>query len=233
MHDDLVSGFMDLARENPRVTIRYCRVGSLEEITLGGHDSAWHGQFQEHARQAADAFNIPGGFRGWLRTVYLQHPAEGPARKGRALVGDGKSEEMVEEQMVEEEISNAARASAFVVRKLAIEAAKGGPGNVNRGLQNPASDVPEHAGVKGDAEGESIGEKDDEAMLSAPRLAARFGVNPEALRKKLERWRTQHDEGWSDVQNRATKSPKYLYKLGSVRAVIESMKTSAKRPPAK
>lgn len=128
MHDNLISAFEALARENPRATIRYCRVGSLEEITLGDCDSTWHGRYRELAHKAANAFNIPRGFRGWLMAVYKNHPADGPARKGRAQMEDGKSE-----PVVEEEISNAAAASAFVVRLLAVDADAGAKNGAAKG----------------------------------------------------------------------------------------------------
>lgn len=69
---------------------------------------------------------------------------------------------------------------------------------------------------------------DDAAMLDARTLAERFGVDQEQLRKRLERQRgnVQHTED----SNARSRDPKYLYQVGSVRPIIDSIKSKQQRP---
>jgi hypothetical protein len=66
----------------------------------------------------------------------------------------------------------------------------------------------------------------DKATLSVAELAGYFGVPQEALRKRLERWRKEHDDGWVETTNRKTRDPSYLYEVGAVRPVIEELRAS-------
>ncbi len=64
--------------------------------------------------------------------------------------------------------------------------------------------------------------------LSAPELAERFGVPPEALRKALERYRQANpDKGYIEASDRGRKEPKYVYDLAAVLHVIEGVKGRA------
>ena len=64
-----------------------------------------------------------------------------------------------------------------------------------------------------------------EAMLSCRELAKEHGVNYDALNHRLRRWRKTHNNGeYVQPQNRTSKSPKYLYRHGSVEPVIDKMK---------
>ncbi len=75
---------------------------------------------------------------------------------------------------------------------------------------------------------------DDESMLPPARLAEQFGVAAEALRKRLDRWRSQNGEGWVENTERGPREPKYLFRVGSVRPLIDAMiapsETSSERP---
>jgi hypothetical protein len=74
---------------------------------------------------------------------------------------------------------------------------------------------------------------DQNAMLSAGDLASRFGVDPEAVRKRLDRWRKGTHDGWSEVTDRKPREPKYLFRFSAVSAILKEMasgETSSERP---
>jgi hypothetical protein len=59
------------------------------------------------------------------------------------------------------------------------------------------------------------------AYFSPKELAQRYGVNQDALRKRLERWRKQNpDGGWIENENRGGRDPKYIYLESAVRDII-------------
>jgi hypothetical protein len=62
------------------------------------------------------------------------------------------------------------------------------------------------------------------AKLSPRELASKHGVDAGALRKRLDRWRYEHDAGYIEVSNPAKNEPKYLYDESAVMPVIEAMK---------
>ena len=62
------------------------------------------------------------------------------------------------------------------------------------------------------------------AKMSTHDLATRHGVDAEALRKRLDRWRRGHDAGYSEVSNARRNEPKYLYDESVVMPVIEALK---------
>jgi hypothetical protein len=64
-----------------------------------------------------------------------------------------------------------------------------------------------------------IGEFDP--PLSHVDLAIRYGRDPEATRKMLDRWRKRNGDGWHEVDNRKQNEPKYLYRLSAVRTLFE------------
>jgi hypothetical protein len=70
--------------------------------------------------------------------------------------------------------------------------------------------------------------------LSPRELADKHGVNLDALNKRLERWRYEHDAGYSEVTNSRRNEPKYLYDEMAVMPVIADLKNkkpaTAKRP---
>jgi hypothetical protein len=57
--------------------------------------------------------------------------------------------------------------------------------------------------------------------LSHIDLAEKYGRDPEATRKMLDRWRKKNGDGWHEVDNRRQNEPKYLYRLSAVRALFE------------
>jgi hypothetical protein len=83
--------------------------------------------------------------------------------------------------------------------------------------------------------GTSLPQPTGEERLSARDLAKRFDVPPEPLRKRLERWREQNQDGrdWVEVEDRGTREPRFLYRLSAVKPVIDDLKASPKRPTKK
>jgi len=80
---------------------------------------------------------------------------------------------------------------------------------------------------------------DPDTPVSARRLADAHGVDQESLRKRLERYRRNHDSCYVEVEDGNPREPRFLYKPGAVQPVIDAMKrkasgeTSSERPPRK
>jgi hypothetical protein len=74
---------------------------------------------------------------------------------------------------------------------------------------------------------------DDDALLGPGKLAELFGVGLGALEKRLERWRAKNKneigKGWIENSDRKPREPQYLYRVGSVRLIIDAMKASSER----
>ena len=70
-----------------------------------------------------------------------------------------------------------------------------------------------------------------EQLLTPPEAAK--VVEPESLRKCLERWRHSTFQGWSEVTNRGLHEPKYLYSPSDVMPIIRELQTSVERPSKK
>jgi hypothetical protein len=72
--------------------------------------------------------------------------------------------------------------------------------------------------------GDEVGE---EAVLDAAALARLYGRSAGAVKKALERWRQAHPEesgrGWLEVQDRRPNSAQYLYRVVTVRPVVEGV----------
>jgi hypothetical protein len=64
------------------------------------------------------------------------------------------------------------------------------------------------------------------AKLSPSDLARKHGVSGEALRKRLDRWRYEHDAGYHEVANPKRNEPKYLYDESAVMPVIDALKAN-------
>jgi hypothetical protein len=62
------------------------------------------------------------------------------------------------------------------------------------------------------------------AKLSPSDLACKHGVPLKALRGRLDRWRYEHDAGYSQVANRKQNEPQFLYDESAVMPIIESLK---------
>jgi hypothetical protein len=67
----------------------------------------------------------------------------------------------------------------------------------------------------------------DNAMLNHLDLANLLTLNTEVLRKRLDRWRAKNEEGWQHVHEPASHEPKYLYRIGAVREVLNAAIASA------
>ena len=73
---------------------------------------------------------------------------------------------------------------------------------------------------------------DENALYSCIDLARLFGVDQEALRKRLERYRkTNLGAGWKEQTNDSRREPKYSYRLRAVRPILDELRASS-RPPA-
>jgi hypothetical protein len=64
-------------------------------------------------------------------------------------------------------------------------------------------------------------------MISAPALAARYDVDGEKLRKRLDYWREQNamSNDFTEVENRARNEPRFLYRLRAVAHIAEKLKS--------
>jgi hypothetical protein len=74
---------------------------------------------------------------------------------------------------------------------------------------------------------------DDETLYSPAQLAKKYGVDPERLRKRLERLRKRDHACFAENADRAGNEAQHLYRLGAVNPIIESMrrdKRSGSRP---
>lgn len=65
-----------------------------------------------------------------------------------------------------------------------------------------------------------------DAYLSSSDLAKQYGVDAEALRKRLDRWRKTNESGWREVTDRRPREPKFLYQVAAVLAVIRELQSS-------
>ena len=69
-----------------------------------------------------------------------------------------------------------------------------------------------------------------EGWYSQPDLAKKYNVPEDALRKRLERFRHQHDDGWQEMPNPRANEAKYIYRGDAVMNIIKGLKEkSAKR----
>lgn len=69
----------------------------------------------------------------------------------------------------------------------------------------------------------------DDPLLSAADLAERFGVNSEALRKRLDRWRLTNHAGFEEVSNPGPREPRFIYRLSAVTPIVEGMRRKQAR----
>ncbi len=68
---------------------------------------------------------------------------------------------------------------------------------------------------------------DDDSHLSPAKLAEVFCIPPEALRLRLNRWRETNHEGWIENPDRKPREPKYLYRVGAVRHIIDELRATS------
>jgi hypothetical protein len=97
-----------------------------------------------------------------------------------------------------------------------------------------ATAVVPRSGNREQHDARTLTEEELGGFASPSDLAGRFGVNAENLRKRLGRWRLKHEADCIDDPSRKSRQPRYLYRLGAVLPVIQSMKasgeTSGERP---
>ncbi len=102
--------------------------------------------------------------------------------------------------------------------------------------------VAEYQAPDADMEGKTeVGENKKETNMPTPSIATGLlghaklaeinDVDPERLRKRLERWRSENAKGWIEVgeSERGPNDPKYLYRPDAVQSVIASLKTKEER----
>lgn len=75
--------------------------------------------------------------------------------------------------------------------------------------------------------------EDDRGMYSAQELATRFAKDPDALRKRLDRWRENNpgSRDWIESAQRIRVGPTYLFRLAAVRELIDACPPA--RPPVR
>jgi hypothetical protein len=74
---------------------------------------------------------------------------------------------------------------------------------------------------------------DDDATLPPSKIAELYHVDLRALNSRLIRWRKDHDEGWIENTNRKPRVAQFLYRIGSIRPIIDGLKTNSKRTAKK
>lgn len=67
----------------------------------------------------------------------------------------------------------------------------------------------------------------DDSYLSPNKLAQVFGVPADALRCRLNRWRAKNHGDWMENPDRRPREPKYLYKVGAARPIIQALKATS------
>jgi hypothetical protein len=67
----------------------------------------------------------------------------------------------------------------------------------------------------------------DDALLNHVDLAKKLRLNPEVLRKRLDRWRAKNMQGWQQVHEPTNREPKYLYRIDAIRGLLEAAIASA------
>lgn len=82
---------------------------------------------------------------------------------------------------------------------------------ISRGKER--SDLPERA--------DRLAELPNEAMMNHVDLASYLTLEAEALRKRLDRWRGEND-GWQEVHESSSREPKYVYRIGAIRGLLQA-----------
>ena len=115
-----------------------------------------------------------------------------------------------------------------------FKAGDGGPGGPGGSISIVADtkDIHITGGTGGGTPGNAPAVEDDdlEQMVSPENIAKRYGFTSkqkDRLRKKLMAWRQPGNSGeWIDVPDRKPRQPQYLYRLGSIRHLIDEVKAS-------
>lgn len=64
---------------------------------------------------------------------------------------------------------------------------------------------------------------DSEALLSSSDLAKLFKISRTILDQRLKRWRQRNQNGWKELENKRKNEPRIVYRLGSVRPLIDEI----------
>lgn len=64
-----------------------------------------------------------------------------------------------------------------------------------------------------------------DGFFTSKSLAERYGIDPERLRKRLDRWRKSNLDvaGWREVEDRRPREPKYLYRESAVKPILDEL----------
>ncbi len=77
-------------------------------------------------------------------------------------------------------------------------------------------------------------EPPDDAFLSEADIAKAGGVNQDTLRKRLPEWRRTHNNNdWHKVENPRPRDPRYQYRWGSIKPLVQSIRRTASVPSKK
>ena len=73
---------------------------------------------------------------------------------------------------------------------------------------------------------------DDDVIVSPRKLSDLFGVpesRRDALRQRLDAWRKKNpgSEDWIEHDSRKTREPKFLYRVGAVKKIVEDVKATS------
>jgi hypothetical protein len=69
----------------------------------------------------------------------------------------------------------------------------------------------------------------DDAHFTCKDLAKKHGVSPEALRKRLDRFRKNSMNGWKEVENPHSREARFIFSEKHVRPIIEDLKQRQKK----
>ena len=117
-----------------------------------------------------------------------------------------------------------------------VQEAQAEPIQVSRGLAEPSagegqSEQRKQSGPKESVERTGQGPTalvlDPDTPVAASRIAMAHGLDPDSLRKRLERERAKGFDRFVEVENRKPREPRFLYYPRAVQPVIDAMKKKA------
>jgi hypothetical protein len=163
------------------------------------------------------------GCRGW--ELAAQNAAD-------YLLGQQKSSGYWEDRGIDTYHHNAVWLTVFVLD--ALELAAGGT-NVTFQLPAPLSSNEVNVSTRDEKDTVPLETVNDEATLSPATLADIFKVPQEALRKRLERYRSTDLTCFIEPANPSSRDAQYLYYFGKIKHIITALqeKSSSKRPAKK
>jgi hypothetical protein len=146
----------------------------------------------------------------WKDDAHIDHP------KRHAVDAQYTLQAVIAE--LERRTEVAEMAHQLQVEKLRVEHPDwSGPESVVKDAPAEVQQVPD--------ESQAVEPAPGDAFLSPHDLAAKYGVNADNLRKRLNRWRYHRDAGYIEASNPGPRAPRYLYSETAIRPVIDAMKT--------